>query len=148
MDLIDWSAAQRIGELVAGSPPHGGVSAAAVEPLARDFAKRVSEYSRLEMPADDVDESLPAFAEVGFRVELIAPMTAQAGRLSQSALELTNEGEYPISRIDVINDLDHLQTVVDANPDGAVETEVDPDSRSSTQVLHRHLNGLAPVVHC
>jgi coenzyme F420 biosynthesis associated uncharacterized protein len=52
VDLIDWGAAQRIGELIAGSPPHGDVSAAAVEPLAQDFARRVSVYSGLEVPAE------------------------------------------------------------------------------------------------
>jgi coenzyme F420 biosynthesis associated uncharacterized protein len=52
VDLIDWGAAQRVGELIAGSPPSAGVSAAAVEPLAHDFAQRVSEYSCLAMPAE------------------------------------------------------------------------------------------------
>ena len=47
VDVIDWSAAQRIGELIAGSPPFGGVRAASVEPLAREFAGRVSAYSGL-----------------------------------------------------------------------------------------------------
>jgi coenzyme F420 biosynthesis associated uncharacterized protein len=50
VELIDWGAAQRIGELVAGSPPPGGVRAAAVEPLAHDFARRVGEYSGLAVP--------------------------------------------------------------------------------------------------
>jgi coenzyme F420 biosynthesis associated uncharacterized protein len=50
VDVIDWSAAQRVGELIAGSPPSGGVSATSVEPLARDFARRVSDYSGLAMP--------------------------------------------------------------------------------------------------
>jgi coenzyme F420 biosynthesis associated uncharacterized protein len=50
--LIDWGAAQRVGELIAGSPPRGDVSAASLEPLARDFAERVSAYSGLEMPAE------------------------------------------------------------------------------------------------
>jgi coenzyme F420 biosynthesis associated uncharacterized protein len=52
MEAIDWRAAQRIGELIAGSPPQGGVQAATVEPLARDFAGRVSVYSGLELPAE------------------------------------------------------------------------------------------------
>lgn len=51
MDAIDWSAAQRIGELIAGSPPYGGVRAETVEPLAYDFARRVSDYSGLALPA-------------------------------------------------------------------------------------------------
>jgi coenzyme F420 biosynthesis associated uncharacterized protein len=50
MDPIDWRAAQRIGELIAGSPPSGGLNATTVEPLAHDFARRVSEYSGLALP--------------------------------------------------------------------------------------------------
>jgi uncharacterized protein (DUF2342 family) len=64
--MIDWGAAQRIGELIAGSPPFGGVRTASVEPLAYDFARRVSEYSGLELPAD-----LPAVEAVD-RPEWIA----------------------------------------------------------------------------
>ena len=48
MDAIDWGAAQRVGELIAGSPPYGGVRATSVQPLAYDFARRVSAYSGLE----------------------------------------------------------------------------------------------------
>src|SRR5271165_6294428 len=59
MQAIDWGAAQRIGELVAGSPPYGGVRAASVEPLAHDFARRVSSYSGLELPSE-----LPALETV------------------------------------------------------------------------------------
>ncbi len=50
--MIDWGAAQRIGELVAGSPPFGGVRAASVEPLAREFAGRVAAYSGLPASGD------------------------------------------------------------------------------------------------
>ena len=59
MQAIDWGAAQRIGELVAGSPPYGGVRASSVEPLAHDFARRVSDYSGLQLPAE-----LPALETV------------------------------------------------------------------------------------
>jgi coenzyme F420 biosynthesis associated uncharacterized protein len=59
VDVIDWGAAQRVGELLAGSPPYGGVRAASVEPLAHDFAERVSDYSGLELPAE-----LPALEAV------------------------------------------------------------------------------------
>ncbi len=37
---------------MAGSPPFGGVRAASVEPLAREFAGRVSSYSGLETPGE------------------------------------------------------------------------------------------------
>jgi uncharacterized protein (DUF2342 family) len=59
VDAIDWGAAQRIGELVAGSPPYGGVRVASVEPLAYDFARRVSAYTDLPVPAE-----LPALEAV------------------------------------------------------------------------------------
>jgi len=52
MDVIDWSTAQRVGELVAGSPPFGGVRSASVEPLVREFAGRVSAYSGLEVSGE------------------------------------------------------------------------------------------------
>jgi coenzyme F420 biosynthesis associated uncharacterized protein len=52
VDTIDWRAAQRIGERVAGSPPAGGVRAASVQPHAYEFAHRVSEYSGLGVPSE------------------------------------------------------------------------------------------------
>jgi putative hydrolase len=52
VDVIDWGTAQRVGELIAGSPPFGGLRAASVEPLAQEFAGRVSAYSGLETPGE------------------------------------------------------------------------------------------------
>ena len=49
---IDWDTAQRIGELIAGSPPYGGPPGRSVQPLAHEFARRVSEYTGLELPAE------------------------------------------------------------------------------------------------
>ena len=66
MDAIDWRAAQRIGERIAGSPPDGGVQVASLEPIAHDFAKRVSAYSGLPAPSE-----LPALETVD-RPEWIA----------------------------------------------------------------------------
>jgi coenzyme F420 biosynthesis associated uncharacterized protein len=51
MDLIDWATAQRVGEFLAGSPPRSGIQAQSVQPLAQDFAERVSRYTGLELPA-------------------------------------------------------------------------------------------------
>jgi coenzyme F420 biosynthesis associated uncharacterized protein len=51
VDSIDWRAAQKIGERIAGSPSSGGVHAASIEPRAYDFARRVSEYSGLGVPS-------------------------------------------------------------------------------------------------
>src|SRR5438552_5965959 len=52
MDAVDWGIAQRIGERLAGSPPYGGVRAAAVQPLAYDFAQRVASYAGLPVPRE------------------------------------------------------------------------------------------------
>jgi coenzyme F420 biosynthesis associated uncharacterized protein len=85
MDLVDWRTAQRVGELIAGSPPFGGVRAANVEPLALEFAARVSAYSRLQAPAqlpplEVVDR--PAWIAANLRTmrPLLAPLTE---RMSQ-----------------------------------------------------------------
>ncbi|HXA54083.1 MAG TPA: zinc-dependent metalloprotease, partial [Solirubrobacteraceae bacterium] len=56
MDAIDWSTAQRVGELIAGSPKTGSASGLpvrgeAVRPLALRFVERVSDYSGLAPPA-------------------------------------------------------------------------------------------------
>src|SRR5207302_7872037 len=80
VEIIDWGAAQRIGELVAGSPPHGGVQAASVEPLAHDFARRVSTYSGLQMPAElpaleAVDRPSWIAANLQTMRPLLAPLT-------------------------------------------------------------------------
>ncbi|HEY2283972.1 MAG TPA: zinc-dependent metalloprotease [Solirubrobacteraceae bacterium] len=49
---IDWGTAQRIGELIAGSPPYGGPAGRSVQPLAHEFAGRVGEYTGLSLPAE------------------------------------------------------------------------------------------------
>ena len=49
---IDWDTAQRIGELIAGSPPYGGPAGHSVQPLAHEFARRVGEYTGLDLPAE------------------------------------------------------------------------------------------------
>ena len=59
MDAIDWRAAQWIGERVAGSPPRGEVQTGSVQPLADEFAQRVSAYSGLVAPPE-----LPALETV------------------------------------------------------------------------------------
>jgi coenzyme F420 biosynthesis associated uncharacterized protein len=84
VDVIDWGAAQRIGELIAGSPPYGGVRASAVEPLARDFARRVSAYSGLELPGElpDVEAvDRPAWIAANLKSmrPLMGPFTERIG---------------------------------------------------------------------
>jgi putative hydrolase len=49
---IDWDTAQRVGELIAGSPPYGGATNRSAQPLAHEFARRVSAYTGLELPAE------------------------------------------------------------------------------------------------
>lgn len=80
MDAIDWGAAQRIGELLAGSPPYGGIQATAVEPLAHEFATRVSAYSHLpitdDLPALELVDR-PAWIAANLKTmrPLLAPLT-------------------------------------------------------------------------
>jgi coenzyme F420 biosynthesis associated uncharacterized protein len=54
VDAIDWSTAQRVGELIAGSPrivsPPAHELGESVQPLALQFARRVSDYSGLAFP--------------------------------------------------------------------------------------------------
>jgi uncharacterized protein (DUF2342 family) len=80
VDVIDWGTAQRVGELVAGSPPFGGVRAASVEPLTREFAGRVGAYSGLrssaELPALElVDRPGWIAANLKSMRPLLAPIT-------------------------------------------------------------------------
>jgi coenzyme F420 biosynthesis associated uncharacterized protein len=84
VDLIDWGAAQRVGELIAGSPPYGGVRSASVQPLVHDFARRVSAYSGLELttelpPLEAVDRSSWIAANLKTMRPLLAPLTERMG---------------------------------------------------------------------
>jgi coenzyme F420 biosynthesis associated uncharacterized protein len=84
VDAIDWRTAQRIGELVAGSPPYGGITADAIEPRAHDFAARVSAYSGLplhgELPAlEVVDRASWITANLQTMRPLLAPVSERLG---------------------------------------------------------------------
>jgi coenzyme F420 biosynthesis associated uncharacterized protein len=87
MDAIDWRAAQRIGELIAGSPPQGGVQAATVEPLAHDFASRVSAYSGLELP-----DQLPPLELVDRSAWIAANLKSMRPLLGRLTDRLGDEG--------------------------------------------------------
>ncbi len=84
MEVIDWSTAQRVGELVAGSPPFGGVRSASVEPLAREFAGKVGAYSGLEiggeLPVLELVDR-PGWIAANLRTmrPMLAPLTAPIG---------------------------------------------------------------------
>jgi coenzyme F420 biosynthesis associated uncharacterized protein len=80
VDVIDWGTAQRVGELVAGSPPFGGVRSASVEPLTREFAGKVGVYSGLvsstELPSLElVDRPGWIAANLKSMRPLLAPIT-------------------------------------------------------------------------
>ncbi|MHB8532763.1 MAG: zinc-dependent metalloprotease [Solirubrobacteraceae bacterium] len=86
MDLIDWRAAQRIGELIAGSPSFGGVRADTVEPRALDFAALVSEYSRLP-----VDRPLPRLELVDRPGWIAANLATMRPMLAPLAEKMTQQ---------------------------------------------------------
>jgi uncharacterized protein (DUF2342 family) len=82
VDVIDWRTAQRVGELVAGSPPFGGVRSATVEPLASEFAGRVGAYGGLEVKGElPVLELVdrPGWIAANLRTmrPMLAPLTEQ-----------------------------------------------------------------------
>ncbi len=80
VDVIDWSTAQRLGELIAGSPPFGGLRADSVESRAHDFAQRVSSYSGLPLhgelpPLEMVDRPMWIAANLRTMRPLLAPLS-------------------------------------------------------------------------
>jgi coenzyme F420 biosynthesis associated uncharacterized protein len=89
MDGIDWSVAQRVGEMLAGGADGGAYQftseAGGVQPLVERFAARVSAYSGLELP-----ESLPALelvnrpawieANIATMRPLLAPLSERLGK--------------------------------------------------------------------
>ena len=83
--MIDWGAAQRVGELIAGSPPFGGVRSASVEPLVQEFAGKVATYSGLsssaELPSLELVDR-PGWIAANLRTmrPLLAPLAESRGR--------------------------------------------------------------------
>ncbi|HUH80039.1 MAG TPA: zinc-dependent metalloprotease [Solirubrobacteraceae bacterium] len=83
MEFVDWRVAQRVGELIAGTPPFGGVSSERVEPMARDFAVRVAAYSGLRPPAELPPlELVDRSAWIAANLRTMRPLL---GRLSERA---------------------------------------------------------------
>jgi uncharacterized protein (DUF2342 family) len=84
VDAIDWGTAQRVGELIAGSPPFGGVRSASVEPLVREFAGKVATYSGLssttELPSLELVDR-PGWIAANLRTmrPLLAPLADTVG---------------------------------------------------------------------
>ncbi len=91
MDAINWGTAQQIGELVAGSPPFGGVRRSSVQPLADDFARRVAAYSELALSAP------PPPLEVVDRPTWIAANLRNMGPLLGTITEQMTQGAGPLS---------------------------------------------------
>ncbi len=95
MDAIDWSTAQRVGELVAGSPPEGAVSGESVAPLALRFARLVSEYSGLALPAElppleAVDRHAWIAANLKTMRPILEPLAQQTGAAADNRRKRRN----------------------------------------------------------
>jgi coenzyme F420 biosynthesis associated uncharacterized protein len=93
MDAIDWSTAQRVGEMLAGSPPDGVLSGESVRPLAERFAERVSDYAGLELPAalpplEAVDRPTWIAANLKGMRPILEPLAQQSSSASSSARKL------------------------------------------------------------
>ncbi|HEY3827601.1 MAG TPA: zinc-dependent metalloprotease [Solirubrobacteraceae bacterium] len=87
MDAIDWSTAQRVGEMLAGSPSGEAVSEESVRPLAERFAGLVSEYSGLALPAalpplEAVDRPAWIAANLKGMRPILEPLAQQTGAAS------------------------------------------------------------------
>ncbi len=72
---------------MAGSPAPGGVRAATVEPLAHDFARRVSDYSGLALPAE-----LPPLEAVDRPAWIAANLETMRPMLAPLADRVSNDG--------------------------------------------------------
>jgi coenzyme F420 biosynthesis associated uncharacterized protein len=89
MDAIDWSTAQRVGELIGGSPPPGGVRGETVQPLARRFAQLVGDYSGLALPEElppleAVDRATWIAANLETMRPILEPLAQQAGGIGSA----------------------------------------------------------------
>jgi coenzyme F420 biosynthesis associated uncharacterized protein len=101
-NTIDWGAAQRIGELIAGSggrARYGGAgddlrSLGSVEPRARDFAERVSDYTGLELPAE-----LPALEMVDRPEWIAANLKTMRPLLDPLTAGMGGDGSGGIARL-------------------------------------------------
>jgi coenzyme F420 biosynthesis associated uncharacterized protein len=80
MNAIDWSLAQRVGEMVAGSPPQPDVRAADIAPLVGGYAERISAYTGLAPggeppPVETVDRPRWIAANLTTMRPLLEPLT-------------------------------------------------------------------------
>jgi coenzyme F420 biosynthesis associated uncharacterized protein len=93
MDLIDWTTAQRVGEFLAGTPPRGDIQAQSVQPLAQDFAERVSRYTGLELPA-----ALPPLETVDRPVWIAANLSTMRPLMERMTKRLEESSSKPSKR--------------------------------------------------
>jgi coenzyme F420 biosynthesis associated uncharacterized protein len=89
VQAIDWSTAQRVGELLAGSPTVAGgeIGGESLQLLAERFALRVSDYTALASPAqlpplETVDRSDWIAANLKTMQPVLEPLVQQAGGLA------------------------------------------------------------------
>ncbi len=81
-------------------------------------------------PADQVlDHSIPSSVDVGLDLALLGPIRGLAHLVQESYLKITNRGSDSLPRLQVIEPLDLLETVVDARPlaevaDGTLRREI------------------------
>ncbi|HUA11542.1 MAG TPA: zinc-dependent metalloprotease [Solirubrobacteraceae bacterium] len=83
MGMIDWNAAQRIGEMFAGDAPRGGVALAELEPRAQHFAALVATYSHMPEPQrlpplEAVDRPAWIAANLTTMKPMLAPLESRA----------------------------------------------------------------------
>jgi coenzyme F420 biosynthesis associated uncharacterized protein len=85
MDGIDWKVAQKVGEMLAGGSPYLAAETNGVQPLAEEFASRVSAYSGLELSQsiptlELVDRPRWIEANIAAMRPLLDPITERLGR--------------------------------------------------------------------
>jgi coenzyme F420 biosynthesis associated uncharacterized protein len=81
---IDWNVAQKVGEMLAGSTPYLGPNTSGVQPLAEQFAARVSAYTGLEPPErlpvlEFVDRPAWIEANIATMRPLLEPISERLG---------------------------------------------------------------------
>jgi coenzyme F420 biosynthesis associated uncharacterized protein len=84
MDGIDWNVAQKVGEMLAGGSPYLGPDAGGVQPLAEQFAARVSDYTGLTLPEhlppiELVDRPAWIEANIATMRPLLEPLSERLG---------------------------------------------------------------------
>ncbi|HEX5309564.1 MAG TPA: zinc-dependent metalloprotease [Solirubrobacteraceae bacterium] len=82
---IDWSVAQRVGEMLSGGAPYVSTGAGGVQGLAEDFAARVSAYTALPLNGgipkiESIDRPRWIEANIATMRPLLDPLTRRVGK--------------------------------------------------------------------